>query len=68
MTNPSEEELRKKLEEAEILLRNAEYDREEAKSKAENKAIARESKASENTALIVFVGGIVLAFLILIIS
>lgn len=68
MTTPSEEELRKKLEEAKIHLRNEKYDREEAISKAEAKATARESKASENTALIVFIGGIVLVFLVLAIS
>ena len=61
----SEDELRKELEETQRQLHNEKLAREADFWKSESKKSARESKASDNTALIVLGGGIALIFLML---
>ena len=64
MDSNSEEELRKELEATQRRLYAEQLAREDEKWKADHKASVREHKAAENTAKIVFFGGIALVFLV----
>jgi len=64
MDSNSEEELRKELEAAKRRLYEEQLAREAEKGKADHKASVREDKAADNTAKIVFFGGIALIFLL----
>ena len=68
MDNNSEEELRKELEATKIRLYDEQLAREKERIIADSKVYARENKASEHTAQIVFFGAIALIFLMAIIS
>ena len=64
MDHNSEEELRKELEATKRKLYDEQISREAEEAKAEAKAWARERKASDNTASIVFFGAIAIIFLL----
>lgn len=64
MESNSDNELRKKLADTEKRLHDEKLLREYEQQQAEIKREARESKAADNTALIVLFGGIALIFIL----
>ncbi len=68
MESNSEAELRKELEETRKRLHSEQLRREAERADAEARAWAREQKASNNTAALIFFGSIGLIFLLLILA